>query len=72
MEIDSKTFCAKKIAKILFDYLVSTYVVCERLSVMHEPAGVVEILVQILRNTPYSEAPPPPPRKLMFSNFRIV
>ena len=32
--------------------LVSTYVVCERLSVMHEPAGVVEILVQILQNTP--------------------
>ena len=22
---------------------------------MHEPAGVVEILVQILKNTPYSE-----------------
>ena len=22
---------------------------------MHEPAGVVEILVQILQNTPYSE-----------------
>ena len=35
--------------------LVSTYVVCERLSVMHEPAGVVEVLVQILQNTPYSE-----------------
>ena len=35
--------------------LVSTYVVCERLSVMHEPAGVVEILVQILQFTPYSE-----------------
>ena len=32
--------------------LVSTYVVCERLSVMHEPAGVVEILVQIPKNTP--------------------
>ena len=41
--------------------LVSTYVVCERLSVMHEPAGVVEILVQILQNTPYSEEYPPPP-----------
>ena len=25
---------------------------CERLSVMHEPAGVVEILVQILQFTP--------------------
>ena len=35
--------------------LVSTYVVCERLSVMHETAGVVEILVQILQNPPYSE-----------------
>ena len=35
------------ISKIL---LVSTYVVCERLSVMHEPAAVVEILVQILQN----------------------
>ena len=33
-------------------FLVSTYVVCERLSVMHEPAGVVEILVQIPQNTP--------------------
>ena len=32
--------------------LVSTYLVCERLSVMHEPAGVVEILVQIPQNTP--------------------
>ena len=30
------------------ELLVSTYVVCERLSVMHEPAGVVENLVQIL------------------------
>ena len=31
---------------------------------MHEPAGVVEILVQILQNTPYSEqnTPPPPPK----------
>ena len=34
------------------DSLVSTYVVCERLSVNHEPAGVVEILVQILQFTP--------------------
>ena len=32
--------------------LVSTYVVCEKLSVMHESAGVVEILVQILQFTP--------------------
>ena len=47
--------------------LVSTYVVCERLSVMHEPAGVVEILVQILQNTrsilKYSFRIPPPPPK---------
>ena len=48
-----------------FYLLVSTYVVCERLSVMHEPAGVVEILVQILQNTPilkYSFRIPPPPK----------
>ena len=48
--------------------LVSTYVVCERLSVMHEPAGVVENLVQILQNTLFwntvSEYPPPPKWKL--------
>ena len=49
--------------------LVSTYVVCERLSVMHEPAGMVEILVQILQNSPYSEIQysfriPPPPQKI--------
>ena len=37
---------------VCFISLVSTYVVCERLSVMHEPAGVVENLVQILQNTP--------------------
>ena len=36
----------------MFSSLVSTYVVCERLSVMHEPAGVVEILVQILPEYP--------------------
>ena len=45
--------------------LVSTYVVCERLSVMHEPAGVVEILVQILQNTvilKYSFRIPPLPK----------
>ena len=48
--------------------LVSTYVVCERLSVMHEPAGVVEILVQILQNTPilkYSFRIPPPEMKIV-------
>ena len=41
--------------------LVSTYVVCERLSVMHEPAGVVENLVQILQNTPILKYRIPPP-----------
>ena len=43
--------------------LVSTYKVCERLSVMHEPAGVVENLVQILQFTPILQyrIPPPPP-----------
>ena len=60
--------------------LVSTYVVCERLSVMHEPAGVVEILVLILQNTPYSEiqfqnTPPPPNwnlgRSWHFKNFQF-
>ena len=48
-------------------WLVSTYVVCERLSVMHEPAGLVEILVQILQNTPILNlvppSPLPPPKK---------
>ena len=46
----------------MYYWLVSTYVVCERLSVMHEPAGVVEILVQILREYPLfwsSEYPSP-------------
>ena len=41
--------------------LVSTYVVCERLSVMHEPAGVVENLVQILQFTPILQYRIPPP-----------
>ena len=41
--------------------LVSTYVVCERLSVMHEPAGGVEILVQILQFTPILKSTPLPP-----------
>ena len=49
-----------------------TYVVCERLSVMHEPAGVVENLVQILQNG-LQNTPPP---KLKFvteskSKYRI-
>ena len=52
-------------------------VVCERLSVMHEPAGVVEILVQILPEYPYSEfqnTPPPPMnivRESKSESFRI-
>ena len=41
----SKNTCRK----IRLTLLVST---CERLSVMHEPEGVVEILVQILQFTP--------------------
>ena len=43
--------------------LVSTYVVCDRLSVMHEPAGVVEILVQIQGEYPYSEIQNTPPNE---------
>ena len=42
---------------------------------MHEPAGVVEILVQILKfwqNTPYSEVQnTPPPEKKNWKNFRF-
>ena len=58
-------------------YLVSTYIVCERLSVMHEPAGVVEILVQILTEYPpfWSSEYPPPKWKLSDSiseSFRIL
>ena len=55
--------------------LVSTYVVCKRLSVMHEPAGVVEILVQILQNTPilkYSfRITPPPPINTDLGTLRL-
>ena len=45
--------------------LVSTYVVRERLSVMHEPVGVVENLVQILRFTPTRTVHPPPEMKIV-------
>ena len=38
-----------------FGFLVSTYVVCERLSVMHQPARLPENFDQILQITP----PPP-------------
>ena len=52
-------------------WLVSTYVVCERLSVMHEPAGVVENLVQILQFTPILQyrIPPPPPELKIVRNL---
>ena len=49
--------------------LVSTYVVCERLSVKHKLAGVVENLVQKSQFTLFSDLVPripPPPRKLKF------
>ena len=51
--------------------LVSTYIVCERLSVMHEPAGVVENLVQILQFTPILQyrIPPPPPEMKIVRNL---
>ena len=56
---------------IRLSLLVSTYVVCERLSVMHEPAGVVENLVQILQNTPILQyrIPPPPPKMKIVRNL---
>ena len=44
--------CLISILTATINLLVSTYVVCERLSVMHEPTGVVEILVQILPEYP--------------------
>ena len=56
--------------------LVSTYVVCERLSVMHKQVSVQltsnsKIFVQILQKAPFwnfrPESPPPPPMK----NFRF-
>ena len=56
------SFCETFNMRNHYRLLVSTYVVCERLSVMHEPAGVVENLVQILQNTPiqFQNTPPPP------------
>ena len=64
-ELDSSlnVFFSKE-ALLMSGLLVSTYVVCERLSVMHEPAGVVENLVQILQFTPILQNRIPPPRKL--------
>ena len=59
-----------KVGRLFWNFLVSTYVVCDRLSVMHEPAGVVENLVQILQNTPILKFRIPPlPRKLKFSQI---
>ena len=57
-----KTFHCSTVSGSRRCLLVSTYVVCERLSVMHEPAGVVENLVQILQFTPILQyrIPPPP------------
>ena len=49
--------------------LVSTYIVCERLSVMHEPAGVVENLVQILQFTPILQYRIPPPKMKIVRNL---
>ena len=51
------------------DSLVSTYVVCERLSVMHEPAGVVENLVQNSTVYPYSAIQNTPPPKWKLSEI---
>ena len=59
--------------------LVSTYVVCERLCVMHEPAGVLKFWSKFYRiplfwNT-VSEYPPPPKMKIVWESksesFRI-
>ena len=62
---------------ISWELLVSTYVVCERLSVMHEPAGVVENLVQNSTVYPYSaiqNTPPPPTncQKSWHFNFSVA
>ena len=52
--------------------LVSTYVVCERLSVMHQPARLPENFDQISPKHPCSgilHRTPPSPRKMKNSNF---
>ena len=46
-------------------YLVSTYVARERLSVMHDLAGVVENLVQNSESAPLSEQTLPSPLKIL-------
>ena len=53
--------------------LVSTYVVCERLSVMHELAGVVENLVQNSESAPLFSAlaPYPPPHLPTPENWNL-
>ena len=61
-QLQCKGLCDRNVAIDIIMLLVST---CERLSMMHEPAGVVEILVQILQNTPilkYSFRITPPPK----------
>ena len=60
-------------AKMSDCLLVSTYVVCERLSVMHQPARLPEFFDQILQNTPVLEfgSRTPPPKKLkLFPEFK--
>ena len=55
------------------DFLVSTYVVCERLSVMQRQARLPEIFDQIAQNTLFwnlvQNTPHPPPWKLKFSQI---
>ena len=58
-------------AACFFFFLVSTYVVCERLSVMHYTCQLPEFLVQNSLSAPtqvfqecWSEPPPPPPPKM--------
>ena len=67
--VEEKIFGSRSLSfSVNASLLVSTYV-CEGLSVMHEPAGVVEILVQILVY-PYS-VESPPPRKLKFGQILV-
>ena len=63
-------FVLKKILTKVERFLVSTYVVCERLSVMQRQARLPEIFDQIAQFTPDLEfgsrtpTPPPPISKL--------
>ena len=56
---------AAKIIILHYASLVSSYIVCERLSAMHELAGVVENLVKNSESAPLSEQTPPS-QKLKF------